>query len=180
MDWQRGLGFLERGLIALLASFGAWAMGPELFRSLCLMRSTLMDQWISGALATAFIIAALRLRRRWQRWILIPVAPVVAFSATFVYWQWLHSELFPDFLIDADVREILAIWEMEANRLDPWLHESGPITATRIVQYEGSGTIEIQLEDDRDQHLTLYLDRQLRDPLSPASYALLPPEPVPS
>lgn len=177
MSWRRSLDHLERVFIALTASFGAWILSPETIRTLCLLRSTLMEQLLTGALATAAIIAALRLCRRWQRWLLIPAAPALALGLTLLYLEWLHSDHFPEPLIDPDIRKVLALWKIEENQPEPWLHTTGPITASSVTKSEDDRMIEIELTDDGGQSLILYLDRRLRGPLSPTSYALFPSDP---
>ena len=93
--------FVRVGLAALLTV----AYTPIAVMHGCRLGSTACEVMITVLCVLFSVILVVRQRRSLMGWLLVPLMPMAAFVVTLGYHALLHSDSFPDVLLDASARE---------------------------------------------------------------------------
>jgi hypothetical protein len=90
---------------AVVAVVLAVAASPLLVRHACGLSSWPIEWALILASATTSFALVLKARNKWLAWILTGILPVVSLGLSLAYGSWLHSDAFPEALLDDSGRE---------------------------------------------------------------------------
>lgn len=100
-------------IVPVLAALLCLAGSPVLVTHGCGLSSWPIEWLVAVGLAVVAFLVVHRMKRPRQKILVVVLAPMVSFGITFAYGEWLHSEAFPDWLLDRYGKECRAMTAKE-------------------------------------------------------------------